>query len=165
MLFAKQSRPCYQGKKDFRVLATIQPGTREGKAENFLVRRAGREEWCVVQLATVVIFDFPRFPIVLKVKLCLIRPTFLVCLCGVQRAVFGDFEFEWPTPNNSPKNYLCWPAKYWRLLSCFLAFEVWRANANKFLGKSWALATKLKITKDGALHATQTHQKSRPDQT
>ena len=37
MLFAKQSRPCYRGKKDFRVLATIQPGNRGGKGRKLLV--------------------------------------------------------------------------------------------------------------------------------
>ena len=62
-LFAKQSRPGYWGKNDFQVVAKIKPERGEGKAENFLVREAGREEWCTVQWAAIVIFGFPRSPI------------------------------------------------------------------------------------------------------
>ena len=42
MLIAKQSRSCYWRKNDFRVLASIKPGRRAWKAENFFVREAGR---------------------------------------------------------------------------------------------------------------------------
>ena len=58
----KTSRSFFGGRNDFRVSVAIQPGTRGGQAKNFLVRRAGREEWCAVKLAAVVISDFPRFP-------------------------------------------------------------------------------------------------------
>ena len=43
--------------------------TGEGKAENFVVRGSGREEWCAVYLATIVIFDFFPVPYCIRAKI------------------------------------------------------------------------------------------------
>ena len=58
----KTKSPLLSGKKGFPGFSDDTAGKqRGGKAENFLVRGSGREEWCAVYLATIVIFDF--FPV------------------------------------------------------------------------------------------------------
>ena len=166
MLFTKQNRPCYRGKKDFWVLATIQPGKRGGKGRK-LLREEGRSRGVVCSIfGHDCNFWFFSGSLLYKSQNYVWFGPFFWCVCvGCSVVYLVILSLSGQHPIFSQRIMGVGPPN---IRVCFPVFQ-----SSKFGGPTqilfwenigcWPL--KLKITKDATLHPTQTDQKSGPNQT
>ena len=166
MLFAKQSRPCYRGKKDFRVLATIQPGKRGGKGRK-LLREEGRSRGVVCSIfGHDCNFWFFSGSLLYKSQNYVWFGPFFWCVCvgcSVVYLVILSLSGQHPIFSQKsiwvgPPNFEDWKTgKQTRIFGGPTPIILWENIGCRPL--------KLKITKDTTLHPTQIRQKNGPDQT